>query len=306
MPRTTELAICFVDVCDSTPLFVEHGDDRARELVGRALRLLEDTIEEHGGTVVKSLGDGIMGTFPRLPPATRAAMQFPEVVKQDETLVALDIEVRGGLYQGSVVQEDDGDVFGDAVNTASRLAEWAHANQVVTTRHTLDALPNHFRDWARDLGPTTLRGKSEPVEIVELLGKESGSSLTVVEDEGVDSGREADTVLVLEYDGDSVVVDQDPLWIGRGDSSDLRIEDRRVSRIHAVVEKRRGSFRIVDQSTNGTYVRVGNEDTIFLHHESLDIHGSGRISLGRSLDAEDARLLRFTCEMSSSEEQRSP
>jgi adenylate cyclase len=306
MPRTTELAICFVDVCDSTPLFEEHGDDRARELVGRALRLLGDMIEEHGGTVVKSLGDGLMGTFPRLPPATRAAMQFPHVVKQEETLAALDIEVRGGLYYGSVVQEDNGDVFGDAVNTASRLSEWAHANQVVTTRHILDALPSHFRDWARDLGPTTLRGKSEPVEIVELLGEESGSSLTAVDDEDISPERGAGTVLILKHDGDPIVVDQDPLWLGRGEKSDLQIEDRRVSRIHAVVEKRRGSFRIVDQSTNGTYVRVGNDDTIFLHHESLDIHGSGRISLGRSLDAENARLLHFTCQMSSSEEQQSP
>lgn len=301
MSRTTELAVCFADICDSTALFETHGDDRAREIVGRTLDLIAEAIESHDGTVVKSLGDGIMGTFPEFPPAAHAAVQFPEVVKNDDTLAALDIEVRSGLCYGSVLQEEDGDVYGDAVNTASRLADWAHPSQVVTTVEARDTLPEYLQKRTRSLGETILRGKKEPVEIVELLGGQSGSDLTVAEVPTPTTTRRQERVLRLMHADDTVTVRQDPLWVGRGAKADLRVNDVRVSRMHAVVKKKRDSFQLVDQSTNGTYVQIGEEDALFLHHEQLLLHGTGHISLGRPLDTNDAHRLRFECVMDTPE-----
>jgi class 3 adenylate cyclase len=296
MSRTTELAICFADICDSTSLFEEYGDDRAREIVGRVLGVLSEVIDDYNGTVVKTIGDEVMGTFPEVIAATSAVTKFPRVVRADDELAALGIEIRVGMCYGSVVQEDDGDVYGDAVNTASRLVDWARADQVVTTAGTLEPLPDFFESRTRSLGATTLRGKEEQVEIVELLGEQSGSNLTVVEDRGPVSDQD-DTrdVLSLEYQDQTITVDQGPFMLGRGSKSDLRISDSRVSRMHAVIERQRDSFMLTDSSTNGTYVQIGDEDVIFLHREQLRLHGSGQLSLGRHVDADDAQLLHFAC-----------
>jgi len=296
MSRTTELAICFADICDSTALFEEYGDDKARDIVGTVLDLISDVIRDYNGTVVKTIGDEVMGTFPELLAATSAVTQFPEAVKRNDDLVSLGIRIRVGMCYGSVVQEDDGDVYGDAVNTASRLVDWAKAEQVVTTAATLDPLPDFFESRTRNLGSTILRGKEEPVEIIELLGEQSGSNLTVVEGSAPDpSSDEQRTVLFLQYDGNETLMEEGSLVIGRGANSDLRVADSRVSRTHAVIERQRGSFLLTDSSTNGTYVQVGDEEVMFLHREQFRLHGSGHLSLGRHVDADDAKLLHFEC-----------
>lgn len=296
MSRTTELAICFADICDSTALFEEYGDDEAREVVGRVLDVISDVIRDYNGTVVKTIGDEVMGTFTEVIAATSAVTKFPQAVQSDEKLAALGIEIRVGMCYGSVVQEDDGDVYGDAVNTASRLVDWARPEQVVTTARTLDPLPDFFESRTRNLGSTTLRGKEESVEIVELLGEQSGSNLTVVENRDPEPAQnQSRNVLSLRRGDETITVEQGPLMLGRGSKSDLRIADSRVSRMHAVIERQRDSFMLTDSSTNGTYVQIGDEDVMFLHREQLRLHGAGLLSLGRHVDAEDAQLLHFDC-----------
>ena len=296
MSRTTELAICFADICDSTALFEEYGDDKARDIVGQVLEVISDVVREYNGTVVKTIGDEVMGTFPELIAATSAVTKFPQAVRHEEMLAALGIEIRVGMCYGSVVQEDDGDVYGDAVNTASRLVDWARAAQVVTTARTLDPLPDFFESRTRNLGETTLRGKEEPVEIVELLGEQSGSNLTVVDSRDPEPVQDQDrNVLSLRYEDETITVEQGPLMLGRGSKSDLRIADSRVSRMHAVIERQRDSFMLTDSSTNGTYVQIGDEEVMFLHREQLRLHGTGHLSLGRHVEADEAQLLHFEC-----------
>lgn len=304
MPRTTQLTVCFADVCDSTALFETHGDDRARAIVGRALALIGEEIEGHDGTIVKSLGDGVLGTFPEVPPGAQAAVKFPQVVKDDKELASLGIQIRVGLCYGPVLRESDGDVFGDAVNTASRLADWARADQVVMTGEARKALPQYLQNRTRTLGQTILRGKEKPVTIVELLGEQSQTNLTVVETAVRESTQQSqdERLLLLEYEDDQQLVRQDRMWLGRGAGADLQVDDARVSRVHAYIDRHRDSFRIVDQSTNGTYVQIGNEDALFLHHEQILLHGTGQISLGGPIDAEDAQCLHFSCTVEAPEE----
>jgi class 3 adenylate cyclase len=301
MSRNAELAICFADICDSTALFEEYGDDKAREIVGRVLDVISDVVREYNGTVVKTIGDEVMGTFPELIAATSAVTKFPQAVRTDERTASLGIEIRVGMCYGSVVQEDDGDVYGDAVNTASRLVDWARAEQVVTTAATLEPLPDFFESRTRNLGETTLRGKEETVEIVELLGEQSGSNLTVVESGGPQPVQQEQTrtVLALNYEDETITVEEGPLMIGRGSKSDLQVADSRVSRTHAVIERQRDSFMLTDSSTNGTYVQIGDEEVMFLHREQLRLHGTGTLSLGRHVDADEAQLLTFECKTTS-------
>jgi class 3 adenylate cyclase len=297
---TPELAICFADICDSTRLFEQLGDDRARDLVGRVFTVLTDVVQEYEGRVVKTIGDEVMGSFPDLMPAVSAVTQMPRVVREDETLAEYGIKIRVGMCHGRVLLEEDGDVYGDAVNTASRLVDWARPHQVVTTASVLESLPDFFQTRTRNLGETTLAGKEEPVEIIELLGQEneSESELTVVggRPETPDPDDEERKVLWLRHGERTIQVRDERIVIGRSDQSDLTVKDSRVSRTHGLIEYRDGSFVYEDNSTNGTYAQIGDDDILFLHREQLRLHGSGHLSLGRKISTDGADPVRFTCE----------
>ena len=300
-PETVNLAVCFADICDSTRLFEQEGDDRARDIVANVLGVVADVVEEYDGRVVKTIGDEVMAVFPELLSAVSAVTQFPEAVAEHDNLDALGIRIRVGMCYGPVLREADGDVYGDAVNTASRLVDWANPSQVVTTEAVLDHLPDFVEQRSRPLGPVKLRGKEESIAVVELLDQQSGTDLTVVGGRPDPDTPSTDSVLFLKYDDDTIQVGQEPVVLGRGSQCDIVISDSRVSRTHAIIEHERGTFVLKDTSTNGTYVQVGKEDVLFLHRDQLKLHGSGRIRPGRTLDEENGdtqsdSTLFFACE----------
>jgi class 3 adenylate cyclase len=289
-----QLAIYFADVCSSTQLFEKYGDDKAREIISHALSLLGDITDRHGGTVVKTIGDEVMGTFPDLPPAISAVNKMPEAILSDSTLSKIGLQIRVGMHYGDVIREADGDVYGDAVNIAARLVDWARPDQVITNGASLEQLPDFMQPNLRNLGSSTVRGKEEPMEMIELLGEQSDTNLTKV------GGRpdpieevETNTRLVLRHDGRKVSIERGELTLGRSSQSDLRVDDSQVSRLHARIEYRNGNYVLIDASTNGTHVQIGDADVVFLHRDQLHLHGTGAISLGRRIDSEQARPLRF-------------
>ena len=77
------------------------------------------------------------------------------------------VQIQMGVESGEVV-EIDGDCYGDAVNSAARLADLAGAEQILTTQRVRDALSPVQRDQLRSLGPMFLRGKSEATEVFRV------------------------------------------------------------------------------------------------------------------------------------------
>jgi len=84
------------------------------------------------------------------------------------------------------------------------------------------------------------------------------------------------------------------LTIGRGDRSDIRIESELASRIHARLGFRESNFILTDQSTNGTYVLIDDDEEVYLHQEQIVLRGSGIISLGRLIRVGSGKLIYFT------------
>jgi predicted component of type VI protein secretion system len=84
--------------------------------------------------------------------------------------------------------------------------------------------------------------------------------------------------------------------LGRDASCDIVIGDRKTSRQHARIEKRRDKFVLADHSSNGTYVAIAGEAEVCLRREEVMLRGHGRIGLGhRTTDAE-ATVVAFSCE----------
>lgn len=129
-----EAIVAFVDVRGSTRLYREQGDARAYALVRAALDEARRSIERAGGSVVKSLGDGVMAVFPTIPAAVDG------LVATQEATAALGIRVGIGLERGPCLLALDGDeidVFGSTVNLAARLAALSDGADLVTTERVL-------------------------------------------------------------------------------------------------------------------------------------------------------------------------
>ncbi len=89
--------------------------------------------------------------------------------------------------------------------------------------------------------------------------------------------------LILSFRETTVEVNDEKMNVnmGRADDNDLVVKGNLISRIHARVEKRRGKFMLIDQSTNGTFLQTVEGEETFVRRDSTELVGEGIIGLGR-------------------------
>jgi adenylate cyclase len=294
MPRSAaSLAIVFADISGSTRLYEMLGDERARQRVAECIAVLSEEIRRHGGTVVKTIGDEVMSTFPSAEAAVRATCAMQEALTMTTTQGQMPVAIRVGLHFGSVLVED-GDVFGDAVNVAARMASLAKANQIITTSKTVAALAPELRASTRCIDRAPVKGKQEELEIYEVIWRED--DLTRMDT--VLPPAASHVYLRLRFRDTEIELNQErpAVTLGRGQQNDLIIPDEFISRLHARIEYRRGKFVLLDQSTNGTFVRMPDGKVVTLHREEVPLQGTGMISLGRAFNEQSPHIIHFRCE----------
>lgn len=292
--QASNLAILFADISGSTRLYELLGDSDARVRIADCLRRLEEVVVEHGGKVVKTIGDEVMCTFPEVEPAVIAACGMQEmfndtrVDERDDDAIALSIRI--GLHAGPTLVEST-DVFGDAVNVAARMVAQAKVGQIITTRVVIDQLPSLLRGNTRLIDHAPVKGKKDTFELFEVMWQQDDVT-RMSPDIVVKPSRRAQ--LTLRHGGAALIVDdaRPQVVLGRSKSADLTVIESLASRLHARIEYRRGKFFLVDQSTNGTYVR-NDADEGFLRREEALLAGSGAISLGRPFAEQPQDLVEY-------------
>ncbi|MCD6639095.1 MAG: adenylate/guanylate cyclase domain-containing protein, partial [Nocardioides sp.] len=149
VPQLGELevttTVCFVDIVGFTarsrtlePIeLVSWVEDFEREATGLVI--------DHGGQVIKTIGDEVLFTVDDTADALAVAMELTRLGEDPATAVP---RVRAGLAHGTVVRRL-GDVFGSTVNAASRLTSLARPGTVVVDRGVHDALQDADLRWRR-------------------------------------------------------------------------------------------------------------------------------------------------------------
>jgi adenylate cyclase len=286
------LAILFADVSGSTALYETLGDRRARKAVEALLEEMRAATRAHGGRVVKTLGDEIMAVFATPESGTRAAIEIQERVGAMKPAEGMRVGVRIGLHSGEVLEED-GDVFGDAVNTAARMAGVAKSGQIVTTASTAENLPVPLHERIRDLELVSVKGKQSEIRVCEVLWQDD-EDLTVLSlpDEPVSATAR---VLVLEHGHQNLRVDaaRPAVLIGRDGASDIIIVHPSASRLHGRIERRLENFFYVDLSTNGTYVGIARDEEIRLRRQEIMLRGEGHLAYGHPARHARAEVIRY-------------
>lgn len=144
-------AICFLDITGYTRLTQERGDDAAADLAGTVGRLVERSSLAHGGKTIKWLGDGVMFHFRDPGPAVRAALEMVE------GLAAAGLPpAHVGLDAGPVLYQA-GDYFGQTVNVAARIADYARPAEVLVSQAVVDAA-HETGIVFQEIGPVELKG----------------------------------------------------------------------------------------------------------------------------------------------------
>jgi adenylate cyclase len=151
-------AMCFLDITGYTRLTEERGDAAAADLAARLAGLVRQCSQEHGGTPVKWLGDGVMFYFREPGAAVVAALEMAEVVGRHGLPPA-----HVGIHAGPVVFQD-GDYFGRTVNLAARIAEYARPGEVLVSQEVVDAADGAPVTFT-ELGPVQLKGVSDPLRL---------------------------------------------------------------------------------------------------------------------------------------------
>jgi class 3 adenylate cyclase len=291
MTQILERTVLFADLRGSTAMYETLGNAEATTVVTHSVGLLARIVEAQGGTVVKTLGDGLMAMFTQPSRAVAAADEMHDRLARlaaqgdDPTasklrLVPLKLQV--GLAHGEVV-EVSGDLFGDAVNVAARLLDHANDNETLATVSVLDGLEDWERSRFRNLSRLQLRGRAEPVQVhLQEPVRRFGDTAATAYGDMLAPTPEPEGIRLIWLDVSRVYAGSSlPVILGRSPQATYIIDDNRVSRSHARIDWHGGAFHITDLSYNGTYVRFDHDrEVITLRRNACTLHGSGVIGLG--------------------------
>ncbi len=296
-PKTKNIGIMFADVAGSTQLFEVLGDDKARSAIAETLELLTNVINGHNGTVIKTIGDEVMCTFPEADDSANAATEMQETLEDanDMREEGPEIKIRIGMHFGPALLEG-GDVFGDAVNVAARMAAQAKGGQIITTKTTIDLLDPVTQASSRFVDHAPIKGKKEVIDIHEIIWQESDVTTMATDVGNSASQQQGEVSLEVSYKETSVTLNQDKsgLMMGRSKACDLPINEQLASRQHVKIELRRDKFFVIDQSTNGTHIKIDGGDESFLRREEMPVNANGKISLGKSFKDNPSEVVTFT------------
>lgn len=289
--------VVFTDVVGSTGLYERLGDEAASRVVTQLTATVSRVSEQHGGRVVKLLGDGVFVVFALEGNAVAACMALQSRLHQ-EPIVApgskAALQAQMGIASGELV-EIDGDCFGDAVNSAARLADLAGAEQILTTQSVWDCLMPLQRTALRSIGEMHLRGKAENTHVYRVEWQ-PGRDLDATTMSQSMHARPKLLQVELSVAGQTRRFDPgtEGLTIGRAPEASLTVTDPRVSRVHATVVSRGGQLVLADTSSFGTWVYFGNQqEAVALRRTECYLVGSGEIVLGCEREAEHPPIVGF-------------
>jgi len=167
--------ILFTDVEGSTALTERLGDAKARDLLREHESVVREALKAHGGSEVKTLGDGFMASFSSATKALECSIAIQTAFAERNESAEEPIKVRIGLNAGEPIAEDDpggrGDLFGTTVNMAARIAAKAEGGEILVA-DVVRQLVAGKEFLFNDRGETELRGFEEAVRVYEVSWRE--------------------------------------------------------------------------------------------------------------------------------------
>jgi len=162
-------AIMFTDIAGFTALSAKD-EEKALKLIKRQRELVKPIVEKFGGSWLKEIGDGLLLVFPSSKQALSCAIEIQHTVKQIE-----DLNLRIGIHQGDILEED-GDIFGDDVNIASRIEPFAAVGGIAISHKIYGDISGSPEFQVKYIGQPKLKGVIQEVKIYCLTSHDLPST----------------------------------------------------------------------------------------------------------------------------------
>ncbi len=166
------LTVLFTDVEGSTSLTQRLGDAGAREVLRTHERIVREALRSHGGSEVKTMGDGFLASFSSATRALECAIAMQRTFAEHAELAEEPVLVRVGLNAGEPIEEQD-DLFGTAVIVAARITAKASGGEILASDVVRQLVAGKGFLFS-DRGDTALRGFEDPVRLFEVRWREEG------------------------------------------------------------------------------------------------------------------------------------
>ena len=161
-------AIMFTDIVGYTSL-TEQNESLALELLEEHRRLLRPLFPRHNGKEIKTVGDMFLVEFASAFEAVRCAIRIQETLSKHNLESSEDkrMHIRIGIHVGDV-EHSHGDVYGEAVNVASRIEPLAEPGGIVVTRQVYDQIRNRPGIRIESMGSRKLKNVKESLEVFKV------------------------------------------------------------------------------------------------------------------------------------------
>jgi len=162
-------AIMFTDLVGYTAL-TQKNEALAMQLLEEHRRIVRPLFPKHSGREVKTIGDAFLVEFGSALEATRCAFDIQQSLSELNSGRSPDKRVllRVGIHLGDVIH-DQNDVYGDAVNIASRIEPLASPGGICVSEQVYDQIKNKFEFPLSSLGEKNLKNVGEPVEVFRVI-----------------------------------------------------------------------------------------------------------------------------------------
>lgn len=290
-----KLIVMFADVSGSTALFERLGDKEAIHAVERCLKRMKRSVEGYKGKTIQIVGDELLGAFESAEEACQAAIDMQLRIADLPPVSGLKLTIRIGLHVGMVTYEGD-KLTGPSITAAARIAGLARRDQILCSSALV-----------AELSPAS-SVTTKPMPNLGTIGEgdESLSLFQIYWSNHRETGGYPDSVtdqqsiqpverLCLRYRGKAYLLDDKTqvLTIGRDTSNKLAVDDRKVSRLHARIEKRNNGYYLIDTSTNGTFVMLSGRREVLVRRNELPLDGKGQVCFGNSGNDPEAEIAEF-------------
>lgn len=272
---STTLTVLFADITESSELYHKLGDKAAQTLIHKGLESLSEVVNQCHGRLIKTIGDEIMAVFDNPAQAIEAALFMPKLLYP--------LSLRIGLHHGPVIVEA-ADVFGNAVNVASRLVAKAKPLQILTDCQTVEKARLDGSVTTRFVAKMSLKGQTELFDVHEILSNiaEDSEKITICLQRDFSTCDIVLQTFEVTYQNQSFVLDDhhNVLKIGRDASNHIVVHHPLVSRFHAKLIWNHGQCFLEDQSVNGTYFVTELAPPIHIHQSQHLLAEPGILRLG--------------------------
>ena len=293
-----KLAVLYADVSGSTRLYEQYGDTIARADMSACIQLLDDVCTGMSGEALKTIGDEIECAFADPIKAALAASEMQAGLRRagEEGEFQMGIlHIKIGWHYGNVAWRGN-DLIGEAPVTAQQVIGLAKADEILTSKHAIDALPEALFPDVHVINRIPAEAWDGEIVVYKMPWEQSGDETQIASKPHMHAAP-IELACVLEYGAQRVRIDSDnhACVIGRGRQVTLQVAGRLTSRQHAQIALRSGRFNIRDESTNGTFIVYDDGTRTHLRREEDVLSGSGTIGFGSAPEDDPDGSIRFEC-----------